>query len=481
MNRKMVLGTVGRITMLEAALFMLPAGVALYYGERTPLKSILISVVAALVVGSLSTLLGRTRNRKIFAKEGFVTVALSWLILSAIGALPFYLSGEIPSYVDALFETVSGFTTTGASIMNDVEAMSRSLLFWRSFTHWIGGMGVLVFIMALIPNMSDRPIHMMRAEMPGPIVGKLVPRAKDTAKILYLIYIALTAVEIALLLVGGMPLFDSVVHSFGTAGTGGFGIKSNSIAGYNSYIQWVITIFMLIFGLNFNLFYLVLIRKARSIVRSAELWTYIGIVFVSVALITADLYPVVQNFSDSLRLSAFQLSSVISTTGYSTADFDAWPEFSKAVLLIVMFIGGCAGSTAGGFKVSRIVLLYKMARREVRRMIHPRSVGVIKFEDKQVDESTLTGVSAYLAIYIMCFIVIFFLLCFEPFGFTTNFSAAAACFNNVGPGFGMVGPLESYAGYSVFSKLLLSFAMLLGRLEIFPILILFSPSTWSRK
>ena len=401
--------------------------------------------------------------------------------MSAIGALPFVISGEIPNYIDAFFETVSGFTTTGASVLTNVEKMSQGLLFWRSFTHWIGGMGVLVFVMAIIPNISDRSIHIVRAEMPGPIVGKLVPKLKNTAKILYLIYIVMTVLEVVFLLCGGMPLYDSVVHAFGTAGTGGFGIKASSIAGYSPYLQWVIAIFMLLFGINFNIYYLVLIRRFRSVFRSTEMWSYIGLVVLSVAAITVNIYPVSQSFSEALRLSAFQVSSVITTTGYATADFNLWPEMSKGILLFLMFIGGCAGSTAGGLKVSRVVILLKMIRRELNRMLHPRSVSVVKFEGKQVDEATLNSVSIYFVLYIICFCVIFFVLCFEPFDFATNFSATAACFNNVGPGFGAVGPAASYQGYSALSKTVLSIAMLLGRLEIFPLLLAFSPSTWAKK
>ncbi len=481
MNTKMVLKTVGQILVLEAGLFVLPGAVAVYYREWGCLFSFLLSIAVAVAVGGGLALFVRPKNRVIYAKEGFVLVALAWLALSAVGALPFVISREIPSYVDAFFETVSGFTTTGASILNDVEAMSKSLLFWRSFTHWIGGMGILVFVMALMPSMSDRPIHIMRAEMPGPIVGKFVPKAKDTAKILYLIYIALTLAEAVMLLAGGMSTFEALVHTFATAGTGGFGILSDSVASYSPYIQWVITIFMVIFGINFNLFYLIFARKARAAFHSAELWTYFAIVVGSVTAITVNIYPIYQNLEQAIRLSAFQFASIISTTGFATANFDTWPDFSKAILLLAMFIGACAGSTAGGLKVSRVVLTVKMVKRELQRLLHSRSVGVIRFEGKQVDEATLNSVSSYLAVYLLCFVLIFLLLCLEPFGFTTNFSAAASCFNNIGPGFGAVGPASSYACYSVGSKLVLSVAMLLGRLEILPLLVLVSPSTWSKK
>lgn len=480
MNRLMVFNTVGRIIRAGTLLLLLPAAVSLIYQEEC-MWGFLISAAISLVVGSVLALVCRTRNQVIYAKEGFAIVALAWLGMSVIGALPFVISGEIPHFADAFFEVVSGFTTTGASILTDVESMSHGLLFWRSFTHWIGGMGVLVFVMALIPNLSDRSIHIMRAEMPGPIVGKLVPKAKDTAKILYLIYIVLTGVQIVFLLAGGMPLFESILHAFGTAGTGGFGVKADSIAGYSPYLQWVIAIFMLIFGINFNLFYLALIGRLRSVVRSTEMWSYLGIVTVSIAVITLNILSLCSSFSEALRLSAFQVSSIITTTGYATTNFDLWPGLSKAILFILMFIGGCAGSTAGGIKVSRVVMMVKMVFNELRFMVRPRSVNTVHFEGKTVDEQTQRSVANYFLIYILCYFAIFILICFEPFGFESNFTAVAACFNNVGPGFGVVGPAGSFADYSAFSKIVLSFAMLLGRLEIFPLIIALTPRTWMRK
>ena len=370
MNRRMIFYVIGQIINIEAALLLLPAAVSLYYKEEC-LTAFLITAGIALTVGLILTLTSRPGNHLIYAKDGFVIVTLAWLAMSVIGALPFVISGEMSNYIDAFFETVSGFTTTGASVLTDVEKMSQGLLFWRSFTHWIGGMGVLVFVMAIIPNISDRSIHIIRAEMPGPIVGKLVPKLKNTAKILYLIYIVMTVLEVVFLLCGGMPLYDSMVHAFGTAGTGGFGIKASSLAGYSPYLQWVIAVFMLLFGINFNIYYLVLIRRFRSVFRSTEMWSYIGLVVLSISAITVNIYPVSQSFSEALRLSAFQVSSVITTTGYATADFNLWPEMSKGILLFLMFIGGCAGSTAGGLKVSRVVILLKMIRRELNRMLHP--------------------------------------------------------------------------------------------------------------
>lgn len=340
---------------------------------------------------------------------------------------------------------------------------------------------MLVFIMAVVPSAADRSIHILRAEVPGPTVGKLVPRMKDTAKILYLLYIALTVLEIILLLAGGMPLFDSIVHAFGTAGTGGFGIKSSSIASYNHYLQWVITIFMLLFGINFNLFYLMLLRRFKAAFRSSELWCYMGIWVVATLVVTFNVMQLYESFSESLRLAAFQTASIMTTTGYATADFNLWPNLSKGILVILMCMGACAGSTAGGLKISRVMLLIKMIRRELRHMLHPRSVGVVKFEGKKVDNQTLSSVNAYFAIYVVISAIIFLLLCIDGFDLETNLTAMIACFNNIGPGLGRVGPAASFAGYSILSKLVLSFAMLLGRLEIFPLLFAVIPSTWMKK
>ena len=480
MNRRMILNTVGLMLKVEAALLLLPAFAALIYGESC-LWSILISAAISLAAGFALTLLSRPKSQVIYAREGFITVALSWIAVSAVGALPFYISREIPSYIDAFFETVSGFTTTGASILANVEVMSRGLLFWRSFTHWVGGMGVLVFVMALVPSVTDRSIHIMRAEMPGPVVGKLMPRARDTASILYKIYVGMTLAQIVLMWAGGMPLFESIVHAFGTAGTGGFGVKADSIAGYSPYLQWVITVFMLLFGINFNLYYLLLIRRFRAASQSSECWYYLGIVGVSIALITVNILPMYENFREALRLSAFQVASIVTTTGYATADFNLWPQFSKAILLLLMIVGACAGSTGGGLKVSRAVMLFKMVGKEIRHLLHPRSVNSVRFEGKQVDGATLKGVSSYFAIYIICILAICLILSLEPFDLETNLSATLACFNNIGPGLAAVGPASNYAAYSPLSKLVLSLAMLLGRLEIYPLLLTLIPTTWIKK
>ena len=481
MNIKMVFRTVGRISQTVALLMIIPAVVAVIYNEKRSCISFLIVAVSAFLIGSAITLITKTKNSIIYAKEGFAITSLAWIVMSLIGALPFKISGEIPSYIDAVFETVSGFTTTGASILTNVEEISKSMLFWRSFTHWIGGMGVLVFLMAVTPNISDRSIHIMRAEMPGPIVGKLVPRVKDTAKILYLIYIVLTVLQIILLFAGGMPLYDSFVVAFGTAGTGGFAVKADSIASYSPYCQWVITIFMLSFGVNFNLYYLLILRRFKTVIKSCELWTYIAIFSVSAILITFNIMPQSNNVSEAIRNSAFQVSSILTTTGFATTDFNLWPDFSKAILVLLMFSGACSSSTAGGFKVARTIMVFKNIKREIKRMIHKRSVSTVHYEGKPIDEMTFNGANSYLAVYIMCFLAIFLIISLEPFGFETNFTATAACFNNVGPGLAGVGPMSSYAGYSGFSKIVLSFAMLFGRLEIFPILITLSPSTWIKK
>ena len=479
MNRRMVLYILGQIVKLEAVLMILPLIVSAIYTEQC-FFSFLITIAAALLLGFVLTTVFKPENRVIYAKEGFFIVALAWIAMSAIGAVPFVLSGEIKSYVDAFFETVSGFTTTGASILTDVEAMSRGLLFWRSFTHWIGGMGVLVFIMAILSSVSDRSIHILRAEMPGPIVGKLVPRVRQTAKILYLIYIALTVLEIIMLMFGKMSLYESVVHTFGTAGTGGFGIRSDSIGSYNSYVQWVITVFMLLFGINFNLYYLLLIGRIKAVLKSGELWCYLSLFAVSVCIISVNVSSIYPTVGETIRTAAFQVSSIMTTTGFSTADFNLWPGLSKGILLLLMFIGACAGSTAGGLKVSRIIIMFKIIKKELQHMLHPRSVSAVKFEGKKLDGQTITGVSSYFMIYMLIFVVIVFILSFEPFDFETNFSAAAACFNNIGPGFGAVGPMGSYADYSSFSKIVLSLAMLFGRLEIYPLLLVLIPSTWTK-
>ena len=480
MNVKAVFNTLGKIAVVEGVLLVLPLIVSLIYSEFFSAAIFALTIAFAAAVGGILTLLTQRHSHVIYAKEGFTIVAGAWILISLIGALPFKLSGNIPSYIDAFFETVSGFTTTGASILTDIESLPRGMLFWRSFTHFIGGMGFLVFVMAIIPNITDRSIHILKAEVPGPAVGKLVPKIKDTAKILYLIYVAITLLEIIMLICGGMPVFDSVVHSFGTAGTGGFGIKSDSITSYNAYCQWVIGVFMMLFGINFNIYYLVLMRKFKDVLKSSELWGYITIMLVSTVIVTLNNLRIYGQLTTSSRHSFFQVSSIMTTTGFATADFDAWGGISKAILLILMFIGSCAGSTGGGLKVSRVIMLFKIISREINRLLHPRAVNTIHFEGRKVDENTIGGVSHYFAIYVICFVSAFLLISFDSFGIETNFSATAACFNNIGPGFAHVGPTLNYAAYNGFSKIVLAFAMLLGRLEIFPIIIAFSPSVWKK-
>lgn len=484
MNGKMILYMLGKIAQLEAVI-MLPSLIcSVIYKEDKVVIAFAVTILLCLGIGLMFSIIGKPRDKVIFAKEGFVIVALTWIIMSALGALPFVISGEIPEFVDAFFEIVSGFTTTGASILTNVEALSKGLLFWRSFTHWVGGVGVLVLVMAILVSDSGRTMHILRAEMPGPTVGKLLPRVKNTAKTLYLIYIFLSALQVAFLLFGGMSLYESLIHMFGTAGTGGFGIKADSIAGYSPYLQWVITIFMIIFGVNFNLYYFILAKRFKPVLKSEELWVYLSIFFVSSSVITVNIFNNLKGMtsvSESIRHAAFQTASIMTTTGYATTDFNLWPTLSKTILLLLMFIGACAGSTAGGLKVSRVIMIFKSIKANLKHALHSRSVETVKFEGKTLDRETVSGVNGYLCIYVFCFAVIVIILGFDVFDFETNFSAAAACFNNIGPGLGFVGPTGNYAEYSVLSKLTLSAAMLLGRLEIFPMLLLFSPRIWVKK
>ena len=407
----------------------------------------------------------RPRSTSLFARDGLAVVALAWIAMSAFGALPFYVSGEIPSYVDCFFETVSGFTTTGASILPEVESLSKSILFWRSFTHWVGGMGVLVFVMAIFPT-----------------VGKLVSRMGDSAKILYGIYLVMTIVEIILLLLGGMPLFDACINSFGSAGTGGFSCRNLSIGAYNNaYYDVVIGIFMLLFGVNFNLYYFLLVRKFRDVFRSEELRTYLIIVAVAVSAITLDILHIYRSVGTSLRHAFFQVSSIITTTGYATVDFNAWPAFSKAILVMLMFIGACAGSTGGGIKVARLVILTKSALCDMKRMLHPNAVTTVRFEGRPLAEKNVRGVHMFLAVYLLVFCVSCLLVSLEQVDLVTVFTAVASCINNIGPGLEIVGPMGNFSSFSDFTKLLLSFDMLVGRLEVFPMLLLFAPSIWRQK
>lgn len=477
MNYKLVFSTVLKVIKLESALMLLPLITSLIYKENC-FYAFLITMVVSFTLAHVIEKFIKPDSKYFYSKDGFITVALTWIIVSLIGAVPFVISGEIPSFIDAFFEMVSGFTTTGASILQDVEAMSKGLLMWRSFSHFIGGMGVLVFIMAITSKTTDRPIHILRAEMPGPMVSKLVPKSKDTAKILYLMYIILTLVLVVFLLFGGMSLFDSLVHAFGTAGTGGFGIKNSSIAGYSDYIQWVIAIFMLLYGINFNLYYFLIIKRTFSVLKSTELKTYFFIVITAIIAIFINIYPLYQNVYETIKISTFQVSSIITTTGYATTDFSSWPSFSKSVLIALMFIGGCSGSTAGGIKVSRFVLAFKKIKAELKKLLYPNTVSVIKFEGEKVDDEVSSGLSAYFTVYFLSFIVLTLLVATNGFDFETTFTAVCACINNIGPAFGQAS--SNFSCFNGFSKIVLSITMLLGRLEIYPLLLAFIPTTWTK-
>ncbi len=478
MNYRMLLYLLCVILLIEAALLLIPLAVALIYGESALPFLITIGILAVI---SLPGILQKPKNTKIYAKEGFVTVAGSWLLMSAFGALPFVFSGAIPNYIDAFFETCSGFSTTGASILRVIEGLPKGILFWRSFTHWIGGMGVLVFMLAILPQ-GGHAIYLLRAEVPGPTKGKLVPKLRHTAIILYAIYIALTLTEVIALLIAGLPVYDSLVTSFGTAGTGGFSVMNASIAGYNNpAAEWIIAAFMLIFGINFNLFFLVIVGKWREALKSEEARVYISLALIATAIVCIQTYSMSENLEQCIRTSFFQTASIISTSGFSTTDFNVWPALTKALLIFLMFVGSCAGSTAGGVKVSRIIIVFKNTIREIRHMLHPRSVNTVRMDGETVPEETVKSSVNYIALYIAVLIVSVLIVSIDGFSFETNFSGVMACLNNIGPGFDTVGPAGNYADYSIFSKIVLSFDMLFGRLEIMPMIILLSPVTWRKK
>ena len=475
----MIAYIIGRILLTEAALLVLPLLVTFLYGE-SPVPFLIPILLLALCGGAMGW--KKPKSTALYARDGLAVVALAWICMSLFGALPFVLSGDIPNYVDAFFETVSGFTTTGSSILTEIEPLSRGGLFWRSFTHWVGGMGVLVFVMAILPMNDGHGMHLMRAEVPGPTVGKLVSRMSDTAKILYSIYLVMTVVEIVLLLVGGMPMYDAAIHAFGTAGTGGFSCRNLSVGAYDSvYFDVVIGVFMLLFGVNFNLYYFLLIRRFRDVLHSEELRAYLLIVAASVLAIAVNISHLYQSFAASLRYAFFQVSSIITTTGYATADFNAWPAFSKAILVILMFVGACAGSTGGGMKVARIVILAKTSVCDMRKMLHPNAVATVRFEGKPIGEKNIRSVHLFLTVYLIVFTISCLLLSLEEMDLVTTFTAVAACMNNIGPGLEVVGPMGNFAAFSPWAKVLLSFDMLVGRLEIFPMLLLFAPSIWKRK
>ena len=483
MNYKIMCRFLSLICIAEAV-FMLPAlAISIYDSQAKAVLGFAITIGIAVALYVAFKLLSRNNANRLTAREGFVCTAASWILMSLIGSLPFVISGEIPRFIDALFEIVSGFTTTGASVLGDVEALSRGMLYWRSFSHWVGGMGVLVFLLALSPGNKKNEgftMHLFRAESPGPEVGKLVPKLRQTAIYLYCTYMALSILNFAFLMLGDMNWFEALCTMFGTAGTGGFGIKGDSLGSYSPYIQNVTTVFMLLFGVNFSCYYLILLRQFRSVIRDEELRLYFCIVAASILLITWNIAGMYDTLGEGLRHAAFQVASIISTTGYSTVDFDLWPTFSKGILTILMITGACAGSTCGGMKCARILLLFKGLRRNIRQMVLPNRVEVVRVNGRAVDEKVMSGVNGYLSAYVLILFVSFVLICFDGFSIGTNFSAVLACFNNIGPGFEAVGPMMNFGNFSVLSKLVLIFDMLAGRLEIFPILLFFSAGSWRK-
>ncbi len=476
MNFRIISYILGWVLIIESGFLLLPFLVGLLYGESTAFSFLLGAGLCAAF--GTPFVLRKPKNTLFFIKEGFVAVALSWIALSIFGALPFVFSGEIPHFTDALFETVSGFTTTGSSILSDVEALSHASIFWRSFTHWIGGMGVLVFLLAILPMAGGSQMHLMKAESPGPSVSKLVPKTRYTALILYGLYILLTLMQFVLLLLGDMPAFDAITTTFGTAGTGGFGLKNDSIASYSPYIQWVVGIFMVLFGVNFNVYFLLLLRRFKQALGSEELRTYLSIVAAATLLILCNIHTSGASVSEELRHAFFQVASIITTTGFSTTDFDLWPTFSQTILVLLMFIGASAGSTGGGIKVSRILILVKRAVQEIRHYMHPKRVTKLRMEGKVIDNETIHAVSAYLITYVFLFATSVLLVSIEGHNVTTCFTSVAATINNIGPGLSMVGPTQNFGFFNDFTKFVLIFDMLVGRLELFPLLMLFNPNVW---
>lgn len=482
MNYKIIGRFIAQILTIEG-IFMIPAMlISLYLGESNALYGFLVAL-AAITLAALSLFgLCRKAPKALDAREGMFCVGISWIILSLFGCLPFFMSREIPNFIDAFFETVSGFTTTGSSILTNVEALSKGLTYWRSFSHWLGGMGVLVFLLAIAPGSKDSgfTMHLLRAESPGPSVGKLVPRMRKTALILYLIYIALTILNFIFLVAGRMPLFDAVCTAFGTAGTGGFGIKNDSIASYSPYLQNVTTIFMLLFGVNFSCYYLLLLRQIKNVIKDEELQSYLLIVFGAIVLITLNIKNLYSTLEEAIRHASFTVSTIITTTGFATTDFDQWPAFSKSIIMFLMVVGACAGSTGGGLKIARLLILVKSLRRNITKVLNPRKVRMVRNNGQVMNETIIENTNAYLAAYVLIIIGSYILISLDGFSIGTNFTAVLACFNNIGPGLEAVGPTCSFAEFSGFSKLVLSMDMLAGRLEIFPILVLFSRGTWKR-
>lgn len=478
MNRSIILYILGWVLLIEGILMMLPCLVAVIYQETAGFSFLAAAILCA-VVGRL-LICRKPKSMVFYLKEGCVATALSWIVMSLFGCLPFIFSGEIPSFTDALFETISGFTTTGASILSDVECLSYSILFWRSFTHWIGGMGVLVFMLAVVPMSGGSNMNLMRAESPGPSVGKLVPKIKHTARILYLIYVVMTVVQIILMLLGGAPLFDAVTISFGTAGTGGFGIKNDSLAGYSPYIQWLVAVFMALFGVNFNAYYFILYRKWKKAFAMEEVRFYFLIMLAASAVIVFNIYGPGLSLEKTVRDSFFQVSSLMTSTGFSSLDYDLWPGTSKTMLILVMFVGACAGSTGGGIKVARFVILLKTMKKELNSYMHPKSIRKIRMEGKPVEHEVVRAVNVFFITLMMLFAFSIVLVSLDGKGLVTNFTGVLACLNNIGPGLEMAGPTENFGSFSCLSKYVLMFDMLAGRLELFPLLLLFHPLVWKQ-
>ena len=480
MNKKMIVYILGKMMGVEGLLLLIPALVSLIYHEKSVISFLFVAAILLVIY----MVFGRKlpASKQIYGKEGFVIVGLAWILWSAFGALPFVISGSIPYYIDALFETISGFTTTGSTILADIEALPMGISFWRSFTHWIGGMGVLVFVMMITSLDDENAMPLMRAEVPGPEADKLVPKARHTARLLYGMYFVLTAAEVVFLLFGGMNLYDALLHAFSTAGTGGFSNRAASVSFYDSaYIDGVITVFMILFGINFNLYFFILLKDWKSILKNEELWAYLGIVGVSIAIITGNILKIYGTVAHAFRYASFQVGSIITTTGFATADYDQWPELSKSILLALMFVGACAGSTGGGIKVSRLLIIVKSIRREVRKMLHPNAVTIIKVNGKKIGQDTLKNVNLYLTCYIIIMIVSILLVSIDNFDFATTFSGVLTTMSNVGPGISKVGPVMNFQPFSAVSKLVFCFDMLIGRLEIFPYLLLLSPELWRRR
>lgn len=479
MNYAIVFRLLSYILLCESALLMLPAATSAIYGEWSVLGAFLITAALCVVFGLLLRL-AKPTSKVFYMREGFATTALSWIVISIMGAVPFVLTGCIPAPIDALFETVSGFTTTGASILPAVEGLPRGILLWRSFTHWIGGMGVLVFLLTLLPLTGGSHVNLMKAESPGPQVDKLVPKVQSTAKLLYGIYLALTLAQLVFLMAGGMPLFESLLTAFGTAGTGGFGFKNDSFAQFSPYIQWVVTIFMILFGVNFNFYFLLLLRRFRRAVSSEEVRAYLGIILVSIGIITLNIRSMYSGLGEALRHAAFQVGSIITTTGFSSCDFDLWPTLSKQLLVLLMFVGACAGSTGGGMKVSRILIFRKTVGKELKQAMHPQVVAPVRMDGKLLSHETIRTTNVYLCAYLFILVASIMLISLDGFDMVTNFTAVAATLNNIGPGLSQVGPMMNFAGFSNPAKLVLIFDMLAGRLELFPMLVLFLPSAWRK-